>query len=513
MTRFILTLACLLVGCIQPSDWHEEDADAEVAGVLAEGRAAEAAAQDLKRPRQGTAPIDSRFSTDETQLLTLSEALAVAVQRNRRYVTQKETLYREGLSLTRTRFNFGPQLSSTLSYVWSDDEFGEGQQRAGASGSVSQILPTGGTATLTGSLGATYPEGRTGQSFDSSVSLSVDQPLLRGVGYMVSHERLTQAERDLLYAVRDFELFRQDFSISLAQSYYDLVRQQQTLDNQARTYLEAVYDRRKAEALRQVDRNTDEQVFRARRREVVTQAGLLDARARYRRALDEFKIVLGLPTSANLDVVKADPPYKAVRLNAASAVEAARHNRLDVTTARQRMEDAERRAFLAENGLLPQLDLNVTGSFGGQDARLQKSWADEWSISGGLSLQLPLQLKRERNAYKTTVILRGRARRDFELLLDRVGLEVRDQLRQLSSVEQQIEIQEAQITQERRAVAVTEIRYEAGLLDNRDLLEARQGLIDAQNALIRLKVDHFIRRLRLLRALGLLEIDARGSWK
>ena len=59
---------------------------------------------------------------------------------------------------------------------------------------------------------------------------------------------------------------------------------------------------------------------------------------------------------------------------------------------------------------------------------------------------------------------------------------------------------------------VSEIRYEAGELENRDLLEARQSLIDAQNALIGLKVNHFIGRLRLLRSLVILFIDERGGW-
>lgn len=507
-------LSCLAPGCVQPSSWHAADADEEVAEVLSEGAAREAEAREPLQPRAGAPPsLDPRFRQGEPERLTLAEALAIAVRHNRDYRTQQEALYQAGLDLTQVRFDFGPQLSSTLAYGWSDQERGEGRQSASAAGTLSQILPSGGTASLNGSLSASYPEGASEQSFGSSLSLGLAQPLLRGVGRMVSHEALTQAERTLLYSLRAFELFRQDFSIGLAESYYGLVSFQQTLANQERTYLEAVYDREKAEALRQVDRNTDEQVFRARRREVVTQAALIDARADYRRALDEFKIQLGLPTTANLDVVALEPPYEAVELEADSAVEAALHNRLDVVTSRQLAEDAERRAFLAENGLLPQLDLNLQGSLAGADPRLQKAWADEWAFTGGLALQLPLQLKRERNAYRQALILRDQAQRAFELTRDRIGLEVRDQLRQLQSVDQQIEIQVAQVSQEERAVTVTEIRYEAGVLDNRDLLEARQGLIDAQNSLIRLKVDHFIRRLRLLRTMGLLQIDSEGAWR
>ena len=62
-------------------------------------------------------------------------------------------------------------------------------------------------------------------------------------------------------------------------------------------------------------------------------------------------------------------------------------------------------------------------------------------------------------------------------------------------------------------MAINEIRYEAGELANRDLLEARQSLVDARNSLINLKADHFIRSLRLLRNLRLLFIDDEGMWR
>ena len=42
----------------------------------------------------------------------------------------------------------------------------------------------------------------------STLSLDVIQPLLRGAGWAVTLEPLTQAERNLLYAVRDFARFR-----------------------------------------------------------------------------------------------------------------------------------------------------------------------------------------------------------------------------------------------------------------------------------------------------------------
>ncbi len=47
----------------------------------------------------------------------------------------------------------------------------------------------------------------------SALPISFVQPLLRGGGRAVTLEPLTQAERNLLYAVRSFGLFRQQFFV------------------------------------------------------------------------------------------------------------------------------------------------------------------------------------------------------------------------------------------------------------------------------------------------------------
>ncbi len=86
-------------------------------------------------------------------------------------------------------------------------------------------------------------------------------------------------------------------------------------------------------------------------------------------------------------------------------------------------------------------------------------------------------------------------------------------MRRLRSTEERIALQEAQIVQEERAQTVIQIRYDAGTADNRDLFEARQALIDARNALIRLKVEHFIARLSLQKDMGIFFVDDRGMWR
>ena len=104
------------------------------------------------------------------------------------------------------------------------------------------------------------------------------------------------------------------------------------------------------------------------------------------------------------------------------------------------------------------------------------------------------------------------ARRNLQLEFDNVERDVRSQLRTLRQFDQQIELQKEQIQQELRAVAVTQIKYEAGDAQSRDLLDARRSLVNAQNQLIDLQAQHVIARLRLFRNLGILFLGDDGMW-
>jgi outer membrane protein TolC len=445
----------------------------------------------------------------------LARSLAVATRQNREFLARREGMYREGLSIALTRFQFGPQFASAVNYLWPQSEGGAQRHDLGASLSASQILPTGGTLAVSTGIDAgwAFGPGSGDPIYGSNAGVTLTQPLLRGAGYAISHEPLTQAERELTYAIRDFEDFREGFTIRIAQQFFELTSQKKTLANEDQNYESAVFDRGKAEALQLVGRNAEQEVFRARRREIEAKDQLINAKAAYDRAVDEFKILLGLPTTTPIDLAEEEPPYVPVRFEVTSAVAAARHNRLDLITERQRVEDVERSLHIAENALLPDLSLVASYGLTGVGDDLGHAAPEDWSGSVGLSMGIPLQQKAQRNAYRSTLIAVEQARRGLRLREDQLDLDIRDAMRSLKSLEERIQLQVDQIEQERGAVTVTEIRYEAGKLENRDLLEARQAFVDAQNALIRLKVQHFVARLNLLKDMGLFFVDDEGMWR
>jgi outer membrane protein TolC len=507
---------------------YAADADADVDEVLAQATAetigglpervvrpepAKPAAEPT--PKEPPADQPTPAPTDAPPLaLDLDTALRLSVQGSREYQTQREQLYQQGLSFTSTRFRFGPQLDNTISAVFNDRETSRGVLSLDTNAAVSQILPTGGFVALDGRIGFDHFSGPNTDSWATNAGIRLRQPLLQGAGYTVSHESWTQAQREIVYEVRSFERFRQRFAIEIARDYFGLTSQKRTLANQERTYNDAVFDRRKAEALFSVDRITDDQqVFRARRREIETENALIDARAQYARALDAFRVRLGLPDSVKVAVRDQDPEYAPLDMDDESAVRAALANRLDLATQRDRVQDSERQLAIAANGLLPDLNLGARYGLDGTGPQLDRASPHDWSSSVDLTMEVPLQRTQQRNNLRSAQIAVAQAARAYDLAKDQLAIEVRDQLRQLRSIEQQIALQREQIEQEQRAVAVMQIRYESGNVDNRDLLEARQALIEAENALIRLLVDHFVRRLDLHYSIGVLFIDVEGKWQ
>ncbi|MCH8804563.1 MAG: TolC family protein [Planctomycetes bacterium] len=533
----VASIVAFAGGC---ASWLAADANREVAAVLAEyqSRVLGDRAQWVRRP--AAQPVEPASTTQpskaqpgatnakyetapppprpEVRILDRRGALEQAFASGRDILDAREAIYLNGLGWTLTRYNFGPLLNSTISYVWNDAEDASASDALAATFGINQILPLGGRVAVNSSLNA----GRANDPslfdlnqrflYDSSVRVNWTQPLLRGAGYEASHEALTQSERNLIYAVRAFELFRQDFAIRVANAYYQLVGQKTRLANDEQNYTDAVFDREKAEALRKVDRNEDDDVFLARRREIEAEDALLVARTDYELAVDVFKILLGLPTAAEIRIMDEEPEFRSIAIDPETAVKIAHYNRLDLHTQRERVEDVERGLRLARNGLLPDLDLSVNYGLDGGTRAGEDATPSHRSASIGVTLEVPLDRKAERNAYRSAQIGLDRARRDFEQRLDEVERDVLNQLRELGQIEKRIQLQVDQIEFEKRAVAVTRFRYEAGDVDNRALLEARQGLTNAQNALIDLKVDHFIARLQLRRDLGVLFIDTKGMW-
>jgi len=280
-----------------------------------------------------------------TLKLTQDRAVEIALANSREYQTNVEQVYLNALSLTLNRFDFATQwfAGQALNYT-----------RVGASSlpdeSNALALPgtigfrrnlagggqllvnfansfvwefTGGTQSVTGNLGGT-----------------LIQPLLRNFGRFVRLESLTQAERDTLYAVRDFARFRKQFWSNTAVDgggYLNILLLIQNLRN-ARENLRAVEENYiQSLDLYRNGKLSDADVDRNFQSLLSARQQILNSELSVQSALDGFKLILGLPPRLPVDL---DDSFLAPFSLTSRELEQLQDDLLEFSRARKRELDA-----------------------------------------------------------------------------------------------------------------------------------------------------------------------------
>jgi len=509
-------LLCGLAGLGACASSYTAAADAEGDLIAAEKMAVvEEFRSDLVRPRdvRGERPrIQAPIEVPD--VIGLEDAVRIATQYNRDFLTQRESFFLTALSLGLTRRDFTkPVFSGDIAFngsKLSGDNFTDSTRIALAG---TQFLPTGGRLTVSGSRSVDHVSVNDFREQDSraDVSVSLSQPLLRGAGKSIAFEPLTQAERSAVYAARDFELFRQRFAVEIINDYYGLVSQKIGLANTQRNVENQKFALDQARALFDLQLGPQIDVLRAEQQLTNARNAALDAEQAYKLALDRFKIQLGLPVDVVFDVGEELPSeVKPIELDLEQALQAALANRLDLLTQRERLEDAERQVAIARNALLPDLDLTVSGSTGSvTNSFFDLDFAGE-AVSLGVNLEIPLDRKAERNAFRSSLISLEQSRRSVRLAEDNAIVQVRDLLRRLHQQEAQIENDRTNIRILERTVRRADLDQRAGTGSNRDLVEALNNLTTAKNGLLDRYVTYLTTKLNTLQALGLLFVDKEG---
>jgi hypothetical protein len=275
-------LAAALAGC-GPSHYRKQ-ADSHVYALINEKHLALYGSREIyeierlaRDPYQGLRPADKplmeipegiRHQASYPLIVSLENALEIAVYNSRNYQTQKETLYLTALALTEERYQFSTQFSSLLSAFWNRTP---GEESVTGSGTldISRLLKTG--ASIGINLSTEFLRFLTGdprRTASSILAVNIIQPLWRGAGQDVATENLKQAERDLVYQIRTFQRFRKIFSVSIASSYYRVLQQRAVARNEMRNHQTLQIARERVEMLAKAGRRPDFQVDQARQDEL-----------------------------------------------------------------------------------------------------------------------------------------------------------------------------------------------------------------------------------------------------
>jgi len=510
VVALILTSAC--------RRFTKEGADREVYGILASRRAAVPELQgtlDIEAKRRLAAALRDR----QAFKLTLRDALELGTVGSRDYRQQRENVYIAALDLTRQLNAFRPLWGATGSTEVTGDAAGS-DIGADIGLTLEQAFESGGGIVL--GLASTFLRNISGDPLrvaQTILSADLDVPLMRGSGRLVAREALTQAERNLTYALRDYARFQQEFTVDVASTFYRALQSRDSWQNAEARYtsLKLLVDEQRENAI--AGRLPKFEVDQVEQDLLESDDGRQRAHNAFVRAVDRFKLDLGIPVTTDVELDDSD--LEALRVagsqEAAQAEEAAlgiaAQRRLDLRTQRDREADARRQVCVARDALRPGLNLRGGASLTTPDERPLDLGAGDAAGNLGLDLDLPLERTAERNAYRRALIEAERAMRERERAEDNVVLEVRDAYRTLAESLRSYVIQQQSLKLAERRVDSTQELLADGRAKIRDRLEAETALVRARNAVTAALVDHALARLGLERDVGTLRVDAKGMWE
>jgi HlyD family secretion protein len=301
--------------------------------------------------------IEDRTQTNR-RILTLSEALNLAVQNSREYQAQKEQLYLVALTLTGARYEFTPIFfaNSTAQITGSPEASDIGSVRTHVG--VSQLFRTGGrlSVSLANDLLRYFTglsSGGTRNSAINVVSADLTQPLLQGFGQNDPRvEELTQAERNVVYGVRTFSQFQKQFDVNIVNDYFRLLGLKAIVRNNYTNYLRRVDLTQFTEA-RAVDRVRRADVADTQTAELSAKISYINSVAAYLNQLDAFKLRLGVPLTESLYLNDVDlrelekAGLVPVPLSSEAAFQIAAQKNLELLNAIDRFEDSKRKVRVA----------------------------------------------------------------------------------------------------------------------------------------------------------------------
>jgi outer membrane protein TolC len=353
----------------------------------------------------------------------------------------------------------------------------------------------------------------------------------------------------VVYAIYEFERYKKTFAVNITSSYLNVLKQMDQVDNNEEAYKNAMVSARRTRALADAGRTTEIAVDQAVQSELTARTRWINAIESYKRTLDSFKQSLGLPPDSNIELDGSELDDLAalvlenvtdienssdssldlvgiskenagpLEMEEEEAIELAFENRLDLRVTEGKVYDSQRAVIIKADALGAELTFGGSAN-AGQGRSIGQAGMEDGSIDldaatyrGLLTIDLPLNRTSERNAYRESLISLESTVRSLQSLEDNIKLSIRNRLSSMSEAREALSIQTMAVEIAEKRVNSTNMFFEAGRAELRDLLEAQESLLSARNNLTAAVIDYRMAELEFQSDSGILQIDEDGLLK
>lgn len=331
---------------------------------------------------------------------------------------------------------------------------------------------------------------RSGGVSNSTMNLSLQQPLLKGLGTDVNLDGVRRAQFSIASAGRSLGQARINVALETIASYYEAIKQKQlaelntTLAERLRRQALIAHSKERVGLASPMD------TYRAQIRLKDAEDAANQARNSFEAAKNQLKLTINMNIGSDIALAAPALPELGVADVEAEALE----RRAELVQLRAEIEEATRATQVAANALLP--DVSLKWNYG-QAVVFEPLLAQVLPTTqrqSSVYLQASSDLFRtaEKANYQRARLRVESLRVNLETRSDDIRRQVRQQLALLEEAKQRIVLRREQIGQAEGKLALAEVKFAHDMADNFAVIEAESELQRARSNLLATEADHAV---------------------
>ena len=368
---------------------------------------------------------------------------------------------------------------------------------------VSKVFEATGTQIA---LGPSY--NRSGSETNTTLTLHLQQPLLRGWDSVVTLDPVRRAEHAYASSQRSFAQARVNAALETIAAYYGALREQRLLEfaeNQRRRIDEhtAIAESKERSGL-----IGPMDLLRAKVRLKDAEDAVNQARVTMQAAMNRLKRAIDVPLDADLRLVQPrDASPEALDYEGEAIA-----NRMEIVQLRADVDEAVRQAQVAQRNIRPEVTLHVTAGQATQVVPFLVQFVPTTSRQWAVYLESSAEFSRkaEENAWRQATLRVESLRLGLETKSEEIRRQVREQKLQLADLKVRIGLREEQIRQAESRLALAQVKFSHDMASNLDVIEAESELQRASASLAGARADYAV-GIYQLRAIAGRLLDVFGA--
>jgi len=337
-------------------------------------------------------------------------------------------------------------------------------------------------------LGPSY--NRSGGESNTTLTLHVQQPLLRGWDSVVTLDPVRRAEHSYAASQRALDQARVNAALETIGAYYSALREQRMQEF-------AQHQRRRIEEHTAIAESKERSgligpmdLLRAQVRLKDAEDAENQSRVSSQAAMNRLKRAMDVPLDADIRLVQ---PREAPPGNFDFEAEAVA-NRVEIVQLRADVDEAVRQAEVAQRNIRPEVTLHITAGQATQVVPFLVQFVPTTSRQWAVYLESSAEFSRkaEENAWRQALLRVESTRLALETKTEEIRRQVREQRLQLADLRVRIGLREEQIRQGESRLALAQVKFSHDMASNLDVIEAESELQRAAASLAGARADYAI---------------------